>query len=93
MSRNATFVDGAHGGDLTGIGTEPATSLQQNVDPMYHPDSILGYSAPSGDGYSDADKQRMLMGGGMLASDNGESASTYKKSKPIETTQAGVMNV
>lgn len=35
-SRNAAFQGG-----ITSTGTHPATSIQQNVDPAFHPGSVL----------------------------------------------------
>lgn len=39
--RTSAFGDGAHGGDMVGAGTHPATSVQQNVSPAFGPMSVL----------------------------------------------------
>jgi hypothetical protein len=41
MSRRGEFDDGSHGGDETGAGMHPATSIQQGVPAEFSPDSIL----------------------------------------------------
>jgi hypothetical protein len=41
MSRRSEFDDGSHGGDVVGAGTHAASSIQQQVQPGFAPDSIL----------------------------------------------------
>jgi hypothetical protein len=41
MGRADSFADGMHGGDMTGAGMHPATSIQQNVSPGLQPGSVL----------------------------------------------------
>lgn len=41
MGRMDSFADGAHGGDMAGAGTHPASSIQQNVQPGLQPGSVL----------------------------------------------------
>ena len=39
--RSAAFADGMHGGDVIGANTHPATSIQQQVQPAFNPQSVL----------------------------------------------------
>lgn len=39
--RRGEFDDGSHGGDIIGTGTHLATSIQQNISPMFSPGSVL----------------------------------------------------
>lgn len=83
--RNASFAAGVAGGP------NHATSLQQNVDPMFRPDSILSLNnIPSGNGLGATDAQRRTYGGTMRPTDNGMSKSTYQQGGPLMSTYMNV---
>lgn len=83
--RNDNFQMGSMG---TG---NHATSLQQNVDPAFRPDSVLSlYNIPSGNGMSSQDAQRRTYGGTMRPTANGMSTTTYKQAGPLMSSYMNV---
>lgn len=80
--RNEAFQGGA-----TSTGLQPATSMQQHVDPMFHPDSVLnvknGY--PSADGMSMKDYGNVTYGG-RTPNQNGMSSQTREAAAPLMST-------
>lgn len=49
----------------------------------FKPDSVLHPIMLSDNGFSEKDANRRLLGGGMLPSDNGIAADTYRKKQPL----------
>lgn len=85
MSRTMAFGQGQ-----TGTPGEVASSLtvdsqRQNamVPQGFTPQSVLHPYIQSANGMSASDADRRLVGGGMLKSMNGTSASSYEASRPI----------
>jgi hypothetical protein len=81
----------------TGAGTTPRApeSLQADQqrdaaeDPDeqgFRPNGVNMQLIASGDGNSDKDQERRLMGGGYLAAQNGISATSYQQTRPFMST-------
>lgn len=88
-SRNEAFQDG-----IVGTGQSPmATSMQQNVDPMFHPDSVLDVynNLLSGNGMGPEDAARRQFGTSKLRpTQNGMAPNTYEQSAPLQSTYMNV---
>jgi hypothetical protein len=59
------------------------------VVPAFHPSGLNMQVMPSGDGSSEQDKSRILLGGGYLPTSNGSSESSYQNRRPFLSPTIG----
>jgi len=89
-SRNASFVAGRFGpSESSGLSQDQGK--EQSLTPQgYRASGVNQQMAPSGNGSSAADAQRMTYGGAYVPSSNGMSANTYEQKRPMLSTSLSV---
>lgn len=89
VSRQQAFNQGYSGNPSDLASSLNSDSQRQNdlVPKQFQAHSVLQQYIPSANGMAQSDASRRLVGGGMLPSSNGSSASTYEADRPLQSNR------